>query len=325
MSLIIISVYYNRAEQVEESVKSLLRAAPEESKVILVDDGSTDQTRIELEKFSSDKRVSVQTGNNQGFTKALVQAIDTYADPERYKYMAIYGSGDLCAPDKYRKQLNYLDEHDDVVALGTGHKVISYSNGHITLEESDFYEASEETLTRRVPFTQGSVVYRLSAYKKSGGYNSVFKYSQDKDLYYRLIRIGRIVRYPEALYTQYMFEDGASSNPHKKREQIKYQYLIRLNYYDKDEYLIKSKELEYQNINDVFSDDQFYSRFVTAQKRLILQGEFKLASFWCDILVKIKGKKRQFWIKKLLLTVDRISIFKFLTAKLFFAARKVLR
>lgn len=325
MKMIIFTVYYNRAEQADESVRSLLKAAPSDAKVVLVDDGSTDETLHKLKAYKSDHRVVVESGVNSGFTNALVNAIEKHANPEMYKYMAVYGSGDICSPDKYSKQVAYLEENQDIVALGTGHTVRSYSTGYVTLEEDGFYEASKQTLSERVPFTQGTVVYRLDAYMSTGGYNRVFKFSQDKDLYVRLIDEGRIVRYPEALYTQYLFSDGASSNPNKKREQLKYHYLIDMHYNDPEKFEEVSKKIMQSNIHSVIGDEHFVDKYKAAQKRLIYQGEYLLASQWSDILIGLDNKSSQKRLKMILLALEKSTFMKFMMSKAFYTARKLLR
>lgn len=326
MKLLIFSVFYNRERQVKTSISSVLKAAPENAKVILVDDGSTDQTLKELNQFKSDKRVIVETSQNQGFTNALKQAINKYADVNEFTYMAVHGSGDICSPEKFSKQLKYLENHPEIVALGTGHTVESYTTKNKVLIEEGYYEATLENLRERVPFTHGTVVYRLREYLEVGGYSPVFKYSQDKDLYVKLIQKGKIVRYPDSLYTQFIFEDSASSNPYKKREQIKYQKLLFLDRSSKDsEYFDKVNQLQNNTIHEVFSDEDFIDNYLNAQKRLIYQGEFKLASQWCDLIFSVNQDSKQKRLKKILRSLDKSKTVKWLTAKSFYNGRKLLK
>lgn len=325
MNIVIFSVFYNRGKQANDSIESLLKAAPDDAKVVLVDDGSTDDTVEQLKKFESDKRVVVESQPNQGFTKALISAIDKYADPVLYHYMGIHGSGDLCEEDKFTKQLEYLEKHTDIAALGTGHTVRSYSTKNVVLEENDEYEATMENLDQRVPFTHGTVIYRLEDYFAVGGYSPVFKFSQDKDLYFKLIKRGRIVRYPEALYTQFVFEDSASANPKKKRAQMKYQKLIKLQYEDPKLYNEKVAALESLDIHDVFPDKDLLDKFLWAQRRLIYQGEFELASEWCDWIYSVNKSNKQLRLKHTLLIAGKIPLMKWLTARSFYLGRKLLR
>lgn len=303
----------------------MLKSVPETGTVLLVDDGSTDNTLDELLNFDHDKRVKVISGSNKGFTRTLVDTIDTHLNPALHKYLAVYGSGDICSEDKFVKQLEYMEENTDIAALGTGHSVYSYNSHEKILEEASYYEADFDNLFERVPFTHGTVMYRVSDYRKAGGYHAVLKYSQDKDLYLRLIHQGRIVRYPESLYTQYVFEDSASSKPAKKKEQIKYQHILFLNYRDHEQYKKDISRLEKESINDIYQDSMFVRKYKLAQKRLILQGEFDLAAQWCDILYPIEGETKQKRLKPVLKTAKKVPFLKKLTPKLFYIARKMLR
>lgn len=325
MKTLIVTIYYNRAQQVSRSVQSLLESAPKDSTIMLVNDGSTDDTLLELKKFEHDSRVVVQNYPNQGFSTSLKMTIDNALKEKDYDFISVVGSGDICSTDKFTKQLNYMNEQTDIVALGTGHAVRSYKTGHIILEENGEYEASIDNLEERVPFTHGTVIYRANAYSKAGGYHSVFKYSQDKDLYMRLIKLGRIVRYPETLYTQFVFEDSASSNPKKKREQIKYQHLIFLNHNNPELYDKAINELETQSIHSIFDDHLFKKKYENAQKRLIYQGEFGLAAKWAEILYTIDGERKQRILKNSLPIIEKRTSLKFLTSRTFYYARKLLR
>lgn len=298
--LIIFGVFYNRATQVKASVSSLLKSAPSNSIIVLVDDGSTENTFDELKKFEVDNRVVVFSQTNKGFVKTLTTVIPIYIDLYNPEYISIFGAGDICLEDKYTKQIKYLNENKDVVALGTGHQTISYNNKTIVDEVKGYFEASEESLYKKTPFTHGTVIYRTEAYKRAGGYNPLFKYCQDWDLYFRLIKQGKVVRYPEVLYKKYIFSDGASFKPLKKIEQIKYSKIATSRKHSErvyNEYLLKLKKY---GIEGVFNDEKFSKEYRNAQLKLILKGELNLAREFVEIINKEKKYISQLLIDSIL-------------------------
>lgn len=301
--LIIFGVFYNRSMQVNESVSSLLKSAPSNSKIVLIDDGSTEDTFNELKKFEYDNRVDIFSQTNQGFVKTLATVIPTYIERYNPKYISIFGAGDICFKDKFTKQINYLEDNKEVVALGTGHQTVSFKNKTIVDEVKGYFEATEESLYHKTPFTHGTVIYRTEAYKKTGGYNSLFKYCQDWDLYFKLIKLGKVVRYPEILYKKYIFSDGASFKPLKKIEQIKYGKIATSRKYSEKVYKEHLLKLEKYGIDGVFNDNDFTKIYKIEQIKLILKGELSLAREFVDII----NKERKFFSQ---LMID--SILKFL-------------
>src|SRR5690606_33503410 len=79
----------------------------------------------------------------------------------------------------------------------------------------------------RVPFTHGTVMYRREDLVRAGSYDPFFKYSQDWDVYSRLIGIGEIHAIDEPLYEKYIYDDGASFSPQHNVAQSFFSRLAR--------------------------------------------------------------------------------------------------
>src|SRR5699024_5651298 len=137
-------------------------------------------------------------------------------------------------------------------------------------------------------------------YIKSGGYNNLFKFCQDWDLYFRLIKLGKIERYPEVLYRKYIFSDGASFKPSKKVEQIKFSMIATSRRYSESTYQENLLKLEKSGIEGVYKDKDFTNNYKKSQFKLILKGELKLAREYVEIINKEKNYTSQYIIDLLL-------------------------
>lgn len=305
--LVIFSFFYNRGDKVKESVKSLIDSCPEKAKIILVNDGSTDNTLMELKKFESNELVEIVNQNNMGFTNSLVHIINEKINRYSPTYIAIHGAGDICFPDKFKKQLKYMNENKDVVALGTGDRTISYINNIVLSKREGFEEATYQSLAENIPFTHGTVVYRTDAYLKSGGYNPLFKTCQDWDLYYRLLKYGRVLRYPEILYTKYFFEDGVSYNPQKKAEQVKYRAIVISRSESMEVYKKRLEVLKNNNVHEATKDIDFFGIYNKSKWHFIKQGQFKTALDWVKV-IESETNKNQLTIRIILHFLDMIKI-----------------
>ena len=102
---------YNRAAVLEKSVRSVLEQSYSALELILVDDGSTDQTRQVIEEIK-DPRLRYVYQQNAGACAARNHG----AALAKGKYIAFHDSDDVWHPDKLEKQMQVMQEkHPDVV------------------------------------------------------------------------------------------------------------------------------------------------------------------------------------------------------------------
>ncbi|AXF55311.1 glycosyltransferase [Salicibibacter kimchii] len=208
----IITVYFNREDNVIDSINSLLSQTHKDLEIIAVDDGSSDNTLKKLESFS-DKRLQVITHRNQGFVKSIKKAIH-YANGE---FIAIHGSGDLSHSARIEKQLDILINNKEIGIVGCFVESINKLTGKIRHYRSQIPDNSSliEFLKKENPFTHGEVMYRRTVYNQVGGYREFFKYAQDRDLWMRMSLITHFYIVPEVLYTRFNLPGGVSTNADK--------------------------------------------------------------------------------------------------------------
>ena len=102
---------YNRAAVVEKAVRSVLEQSYPTLELILVDDGSTDQTRQVIEEIQ-DERLRYVYQKNAGACAARNHG----AALAKGEYIAFHDSDDVWHPDKLEKQMRVMQEkHPDVV------------------------------------------------------------------------------------------------------------------------------------------------------------------------------------------------------------------
>ncbi len=91
---------YNRALILEETIQSVLRQTYKELELIIIDDGSTDNTRQLIERLT-DKRIIYLYQENRGLPTARNKGIEN----AKGKYIAFLDSDDIWLPTKIEKQL----------------------------------------------------------------------------------------------------------------------------------------------------------------------------------------------------------------------------
>lgn len=261
----IITGYYNRAEYVDYSIQSLLDQTFNNFELIIFDDCSKDETYDRLLEFAQrdDRIVLIRHEKNIGFVRGLINAM-TLAKGE---YIAIHGSGDISLNNRIYKQNQFLDKNISVQVVGC-HYVNKdpHNNKKKYTKGQPLYK--RESLFLSNPLSHGEVMFRKSIYEKVGGYRSIFKFSQDKDLWLRMSKYGDIAIIQEILYERIINYEGVSYKVEKLIDQKKYSHLASIinQLSDKDQDgIIKKVELEgidvVVNIEEKFIQRNIFKMF----------------------------------------------------------------
>ena len=106
---------FNAAAYVAQAVDSILAQTYADFEFIVVEDASTDGTLGILGSYDDDRLMIIRNSQNMGVARALNCGLSQ----ARGQYVARMDADDRCSPDRFAKQVEYLEQHDDVAVLGT--------------------------------------------------------------------------------------------------------------------------------------------------------------------------------------------------------------
>ena len=223
----VVTGFYNRGNLVRTSIGSLLRQTYSNIEIIVFDDCSTDHTYEELLKFQDPRLKVIRHSINIGFVNGLVDAVNQSSGD----YIAIHGSGDISYPTRLEKQYKLLKDDRD---LGVVSCNVLDCNMHL---EGNLYRRTrichhpdtfQYSLSNgRNCFTGGEVMIRKYHYDLVGGYRKAFYYSQDRDLWLRLIEISKLSFVDEVLYKRLFVSNSIRFNLDKILIERRYSELAR--------------------------------------------------------------------------------------------------
>lgn len=124
MSLVvsIVMPVHNGGQFVEEAICSVLAQTYKEFELIVVDDGSTDDTRKVVEGLANrDSRIRVIVRNNASGSPAVPRNLGL--DVARGKYVAFLDSDDIWYPTKLEKQVEFMLEKKAVVSYAAYRRI----------------------------------------------------------------------------------------------------------------------------------------------------------------------------------------------------------
>jgi glycosyltransferase involved in cell wall biosynthesis len=172
---------YNYAHFVTEAVDSALAQSYPHREIIVVDDGSTDDTRSVLAPYGD--RVRYLHQENQGLSGARNTGIRA-AEGE---YIALLDADDAWHPRKLELQVAYLRDHPEVGLVGaslfTDRRLCWPEIGDLSSVAADTYRLEE--LVGKMRFGPSSVVMRRSCLDEVGLFDPTLRCVEDRDLWVR--------------------------------------------------------------------------------------------------------------------------------------------
>jgi glycosyltransferase involved in cell wall biosynthesis len=199
--LSVVLAVYNGAAQLAATLDSILAQTETDFELLAIDDGSTDATPSILRNYAQrDARVVMRTQANIGLTRSLIRG----CAEARGTFIARHDCGDVSHPERFRRQLEALDDPQCVLAscwvrfhAPRGERLYDVTSDGESIREGLLHAKASDV--RSIPH-HGSAMFRVDAYRRTGGYREAFRYAQDLDLWMRLAPLGRITIVPEILY-----------------------------------------------------------------------------------------------------------------------------
>jgi hypothetical protein len=187
---------YNCAQYAGEAVQSILDQSFPNFEFIIIDDGSTDNTLDVLRGFR-DPRIQFITQKNRGLAFTLNRGLEL----ARGRYIARQDADDISLPDRFSKQVSFLEMNPSCALVGTWAEIWCEreKTGRVHRHPSDSATLKFELLFNN-PFVHSSVMLRKSALEQVGPYASDgFRETEDYELWSRIARHHDVANIPEVL------------------------------------------------------------------------------------------------------------------------------
>lgn len=181
---------YNRAELVNAAVESALAQSYLRREIIVVDDGSTDDTQARLRTFGGRIRVIYQ--RNAGPSAARNAGVEASSG----EMVAFLDSDDRWLPHKLARQIEVLEAAGKEVECCIANMTLCFNDGRrgtsfVSAEIGSQHSAgiwlnpAEVLATRFLMFNQAAVI-RRAAFQQLGGFDERLRVLEDYDLALRL-------------------------------------------------------------------------------------------------------------------------------------------
>ena len=213
---------YNREQYISRAVQSILRQTYDKYEVIVVDDGSTDNTQEIVKKLQEkDDRIRyIVSERNQGVAHARNIGIQE----AKYDYIAFLDSDDEWLPEKLQLQMEKMMESSEQVGFvycrtsgnnrngnggnGNGRFICPFPEIPLNMLEGDLFLL----LLKTNVIGQMSILARKECLLQSGGFKESLRALEDWELFIRIAKDWQIGFVDEVLVEVHSLPDSISTD-----------------------------------------------------------------------------------------------------------------
>jgi glycosyltransferase involved in cell wall biosynthesis len=178
---------FNRSARLREAIESVLAQTYQDFEVLVIDDGSTDDTRTSLERrFAGDSRIHYFHKTHAGPGPARNLGLRNASG----EFIAFLDSDDLWLPDKLEHQIRQLDEDPEAALSFTdAFERDASADGPTRFQSHGFRGAPtlKAVVEANFPLCTPAVVIRRSVLEETGMFDESLACAQDWDLWIRVL------------------------------------------------------------------------------------------------------------------------------------------
>jgi glycosyltransferase involved in cell wall biosynthesis len=197
-ALSVLMAVYNSEAYLVQAVESILNQTWQDFELIIIDDGSTDSSLDILQTYAKqDQRLRLISRENRGIPYTRNQLL-AQASAE---LIAIMDSDDVALPDRLTRQVAYMQQHPEIVCLGSAYELIDAKGRLITQLPVPLDDAAiqAQILAGHAAIFQPCAMMRRSAVQQVGGYDDTMTQAEDLDLWLKLGEVGKLGNLPDVL------------------------------------------------------------------------------------------------------------------------------
>lgn len=190
---------YNCAQYIGEAIESVLAQTFQDFEIIVMDDGSTDDTAQIVARYP---RVRYIQKEHSGISDSRNAAIAAAAG----EIVAFLDADDLFAPDKLQKQVEYLDANPDC------HLIFTKAENFYQDAQAERGEAQQGLYNASLERCIITSAIRRSVFREHGGFRTDYPHGEDTQFMYRLSISGLSIDQclPEVLYKRRVHHSNIS-------------------------------------------------------------------------------------------------------------------
>jgi glycosyltransferase involved in cell wall biosynthesis len=245
----IVTPTYNRSNVLPRAIESVLQQTFQDYEYIVVDDGSTDNTREVVADYNDERINYIKLDCNKGFATALNRGIKT-AEGE---FISFLDSDDEYLRTRLEKTNRILEDRSDRIGgVFHSYKVIG-ENGESEHLVSDGVFRLADFMEKNIIRGTSNTMYRSSVFEQVGDFDEQLPSTVDYDFQLRVLEEFKLVGINEILSRKYNLKERIQNDPGKVRKGLEQFIEKHKNNISKENLLIRKVRIgnTYLETNDI--------------------------------------------------------------------------
>lgn len=236
---------YNGAPYLDEAIKSILNQSFSDFEFIIINDGSTDNSREIIERHRDPRIKRIDNKENRGVTESLNKGLHVAVG----EFIVRMDSDDFSLPNRFSRQLAYMESHPEIGVCGSHVQVMGSQE---VWSQPEHPEEVKCRLLLHCCLAHPSVMFRREILvKHSLQYHASYNHAEDYQLWTQLSQVTMISNVPEVLLHYRLHENQISKSfkplQAQQAERIQYEQLMRLGIKPSEEEFCTHLNLCYRN------------------------------------------------------------------------------
>jgi glycosyltransferase involved in cell wall biosynthesis len=209
--LSVVMSVYNDERYVALAIDSILSQSFGDFEFLIIDDRSTDRSaEVIHDKAAADKRIRILDSPAKG----RVPALNRLFDEVHASRTALMDSDDVCRPERFARQIAFLDANPDHGAVSCECDIID-ANGLPLSRPKIVRPQSHQGILANLEdgplLNHNAVMLATAAVRQVGGYRAIYRHAEDYDLWLRLSQVTRLANLPDCLVSYRVYDQQVST------------------------------------------------------------------------------------------------------------------
>jgi glycosyltransferase involved in cell wall biosynthesis len=222
--------HYRNSAGLTRSLASI--GAKECIDVFIVDDGSgtpLDEAALRRAFVAQGSVHFIYLPKNQGIAYALNAGLAQLSG--RYTYIARLDCGDICAPDRFARQMAFLAHHPTIALVGSAVTFVDpQGKPYYTLRLPESAGGIRRAMHANCAFIHPTVMWRASMAEKVGAYPVNYPMAEDFAFFWLLVQQFETANLPEVLVWAELNPTGLSIS--KRKQQLRSRLRLQWRYFN---------------------------------------------------------------------------------------------
>lgn len=224
---------FNVQDYIGRAIESVCAQTHPADEIIIVDDGSTDNTRRIVQQYGS--KVTCISQENAGAAQARNRGIEA----ARSKWIAFLDADDTYEPQKLKQQIELLERNPDLVWCYGNYQTCHYGTEQIQwthdparaetyLSGKEYFDDYLETYAAGFPGSTNTIMVCKQVLHEIGNFDKLLPWGQDADVFFKIAYLYPKIGYvKQSLAVAYFMRPGSITDTHWDQIDIRCEFLQR--------------------------------------------------------------------------------------------------